>query len=810
MMDPPLLVVPSVDDSLTRVELIGRLGSSLPEEVRNEVLALVKPGCKLLLDLSRLHTVSSQGLRMLLLLCRQVRAVGGTLLADGATDELRDIAECAGFGDLFRESFTNGPFSLVSVPRRQRVDSYPTHRVAGYAVRVGRPDPLGATPQEGGINFALYSRHATAISLVLFTAGGTEPLAEIPFPREFRIGDVFAMTVFGLDEESIEYGFRIDGPCDPRNGHRFDNTKVVLDPHARIVGGHEVWGGARESCQLGQYRARLAPHDFDWEDDRPLELPLEELVIYEMHVRGFTRSGTSGVVHPGTFAGLREKIPYLKELGINCVELLPLFEFDETDMVRSNPVTGKPLCNYWGYNTVAFFAPKAGYAATGKSGLQADELRATIKELHRHGIEVILDVVFNHTAEGNEHGPTISFRGIDNRTYYMLSPDGRYYNFSGCGNTLNCNHPVVREFVVDCLRHWVADYHIDGFRFDLASILGRDQSGAPLANPPLLEALAGDPILGRTKLIAEAWDAGGMYQVGSFPAYGRWSEWNGRFRDCARKFLKGDIGQAGEMATRMAGSPDLYYGRGAIASINFITCHDGFTLADLVSYNEKHNEANGEQNRDGANDNYSWNCGAEGPTDDPSVMSLRQRQIKNALAILFLAQGVPMLLMGDECGRTQVGNNNAYCHDSDLTWFDWSLLQANADLYRFCRLLIQFRREQPLLRSPLHVGPMVPDLTWHGTQAHRPDWSGTSRVLAWQRTRTVGAKHQSVYVAMNMYWENLDFELPIPPAAMKWHIVMNTAMPSPEDIWEPSSEPQLAGQDRLTVRGRSVVVLIAK
>ena len=549
IMDTPLLVVPTVEDSLTRVELIGRLGSSLPAEVRNEVLSLVKPGCQMVLDLSRLRTVSGQGLRMLLLLCRQVSAVGGTLLADGATDELRDLAQCAGFGDVFRGSLGRDSVLPITVPRRQLIDSYPTHSIAGYAVRVGRPFPLGATPQEGGINFAIYSRHATAINLVLFSADGAEPVAEIPFPREFRIGDVFAMTVFGLDEDDLEYGFRIDGPRHPQGGHRFDKSKVVLDPHARVVGGHEVWASARESCQSGHYRARLAPHDFDWESDRPLELPLEDLVIYEMHVRGFTRSETSAVEHPGTFAGLREKIPYLKELGVNCVELLPIFEFDETDMVRSNPVTGEPLCNYWGYNTVAFFAPKAGYAATGKFGLQADELRATVKELHRHGIEVMLDVVFNHTAEGNENGPTISFRGIDNRTYYMLTPDGHYYNFSGCGNTLNCNHPVVREFVVDCLRHWVADYHIDGFRFDLASILGRDQSGAPLANPPLLEALAADPVLGRTKLIAEAWDAGGMYQVGSFPAYGRWSEWNGRFRDCARKFLKGDMGQVAEMAT---------------------------------------------------------------------------------------------------------------------------------------------------------------------------------------------------------------------------------------------------------------------
>jgi glycogen operon protein len=616
------------------------------------------------------------------------------------------------------------------------------------------------------------------------------------------------MIVFGLDEDNTAYGFRIDGQNDPRHLQRFDNTKVLLDPYARAVGGHGTWDGQRAAPVPKYLRAQLVPHDFDWGDDRPLEIPLADLVIYEMHVRGFTQSPTSSVVHPGTFAGLREKIPYLKELGVNCVELLPIFEFDETDMVRSNPLTGAPLCNYWGYNTVAFYAPEAAYAATGKFGLQADELRATIKELHRNGIEIMLDVVFNHTAEGNENGPTISFRGIDNRTYYMLTPDGHYYNFSGCGNTLNCNHPVVRDFVMDCLRHWVADYHIDGFRFDLASILGRDQNGAPLANPPLLEALAGDPVLGRTKLIAEAWDAGGLYQVGSFPAYGRWSEWNGRFRDCARKFLKGDFGQVGEMATRLAGSPDLYSARGATASVNFVTCHDGFTLADLVAYNEKHNEANGEQNRDGANDNYSWNCGVEGPTDDPAIKALRTRQIKNALSMLLLAQGVPMLLMGDECGRTQLGNNNGYCHDSALTWFDWSFLAANSDLFRFCRLLIRFRKEQTLLRDTLDGGSDAPLLTWHGTRALRPDWSVTSRVLAFQLSLPTTTK-SSIYVAMNMHWEELRFELPQPPSDAPWHVVANTALPSPEDIWEPGSEPAL-DQAELMIAGRSVLVLTAK
>lgn len=808
-MPIPLSVSKCVDGSTTRIELAGTLDSSLPMYLRDEVLALVKPDCRLVLDLSRLTAISGQGLRMLLLLCRQVRAVEGTLIAEGASAELRDLAQCAGFGDLFREAAAHPQGALVHLPRRRQIDAYPTHTIGSYAVRVGRPFPLGATPLEGGTNFAIYSRHATAVSLVLFNSQSTEPVAELPIPREFRTGDVFAMIVYGLDEDNIEYGFRMDGPQDPQHRHRFNPTKVLLDPQARTVSGHEVWGAPRTASKTGLYRARLVPQDFDWEDDRPLELPLADLVIYEMHVRGFTQSPSSGVAHPGTFAGLREKIPYLKDLGVNCVELLPIFEFDETDMARTNPLTGEPLCNYWGYNTVAFYAPKAAYAATGKFSLQADELRATIKELHRNGIEVILDVVFNHTAEGNEQGPTISFRGIDNRTYYMLTPDGHYYNFSGCGNTLNCNHPVVREFVMECLRHWVADYHVDGFRFDLASILGRDQNGAPLSNPPLLEALAGDPVLGRTKLIAEAWDAGGLYQVGSFPAYGRWSEWNGRFRDCARKFLKGDMGQVGEMATRIAGSPDLYYDRGASASVNFITCHDGFTLADLVSYNVKHNETNGEENRDGANDNCSWNCGAEGPTDDAAILALRQQQMKNALAMLLLAQGVPMLLMGDECGRTQLGNNNAYCHDSPLTWLDWKLVENNAEMFRFCRTMIRFRHDQPILRCARFDGPDAPELTWHGTRAHWADWSGTSRVLAWQRTQLIGDRVASIYAAMNMYWDPLEFELPYPPRGTKWHLVANTAARSPEDIWEPGHEPMVADQARIGVAGRAIVVLLA-
>ena len=611
-----------------------------------------------------------------------------------------------------------------------RIDGYPTHEHGGHKLRVGKPFPFGATFVPGGVNFSIFSSHSTSCTLVLFNRGEREPLVEIPFFPEFRIGNVYAMVVFDLNPEQIEYGYRFDGPLEPSAGHRFDKTKVLLDPCARAINGRDIWGTTPDWTEPYQHRGRLVYDDFDWQGDRPLEIPMEDLVIYEMHVRGFTQHPSSGVKFPGTFAGIREKIPYLKELGVNCIELMPIFEFDEFENSRNSPVDGRMILNYWGYSTVGFFAPKPGYAAMGKIGMEVDELKALIKELHKNGIEVFLDVVFNHTAEGNEKGPYISFRGIDNKTYYLLTPEGYYYNFSGTGNTLNCNNPIVRNLVLDCLRYWVADYHIDGLRFDLASVLGRDPFGAPMANPPLLETLAFDPILAKCKLIAEAWDAGGLYQVGSFPAYGRWAEWNGKYRDCVRKFLKGEPGQVGEMAQRIQGSPDLYWGRGPTASINFVTCHDGFTLADLVSYNGKHNEANGENNGDGANDNESWNCGWEGPSTDPAVNALRRRQMKNAVAILLVSQGVPMLLMGDEFARTQHGNNNAYCQDNELSWVDWAALEANQDLFRFFKNRIAFRKAHANLRSGCYLGGDGVRLSWHGTRAWDVDWSGTARTLA--------------------------------------------------------------------------------
>ncbi len=703
----------------------------------------------------------------------------------------------------------------MSVTTDERIDFYPTQEVGGVRFRRGRPLPFGATTVPNGVNFSVFSSAADSCTLVLFRKHEPQPFIEIEFPRQFRIGDVYSMIVFDLDYEDLEYGYRFSGPWDPGAGNRFDKTKILCDPYAKLIGGRDVWRAQPDWNDIYQHRARLSFDDFDWEEDTAIEIPAKDLVVYEAHVRGFTAHPSSQVSAPGTFAGLREKIPYLKSLGVNCIELLPIYEFDEWENSRPHPETGELLLNYWGYSTVGFFAPKAGYAATGSLGMQVDELKNLIKELHRAGIEVMLDVVFSHTAEGDQRGPYISYRGIDNRTYYILTPEGYYYNFSGCGNTLNCNHPVVRNMVLDCLRYWASEYHIDGFRFDLASILGRDQYGAPLSNPPLLESLAYDPILSKCKLVAEAWDAGGLYQVGSFPAYGRWAEWNGKYRDAIRRFIKGDEGMAGELAARIQGSPDLYWHRGPTASLNFITCHDGFTLRDLVSYNDKHNLANGEWNNDGGNDNHSWNCGYEGETDDPGVNALRYRQIKNAASILFLSRGIPMLLMGDEVGRTQYGNNNSYCHDSALSWMDWTAVEKESQLLRFFSKLIAFRHSHPLLRSDWffqvrdYVGSGKPDLGFHGTRVGQPDFAGGSRCLAF----LLCGQHASpgdndIYVAINGYWDALPFQVPPAREGASWRVVINTSMPSPEDIFDGEGGPRVDSAD-VIVGGRSIMVLVA-
>src|SRR3989339_137078 len=617
-----------------------------------------------------------------------------------------------------------------------RIDYAPTHEMNGIKYRRGHVLPFGGTMVPNGVNFSIYSSAATACTLVLFKKNEDIPYTEIEFPQEFRIGNVYSMIVFDLDYENLEYGYRMDGPFDPVEGHRFDKNKILSDPYAKAIGGRDTWLGDPKWDSPFPFRSKLVFEDFDWEEDKPLEIPTEDLIIYEMHVRSFTRHSSSGVKNKGTFAGTREKIQYFKELGVNCIELMPIYEFDEWEHSKKHPDTGELLINYWGYSTLNFFAPKAGYAATGKYGMQVDELKTLIKELHKNGIEVFLDVVFNHTAEGDHRGPSISFKGIDNKTYYMLTPEGYYYNFSGTGNTLNCNHPVVRNMVLDCLRYWASEYHIDGFRFDLAAILGRAQDGSPLNNTPLLESLAYDPILAKCKLIAEAWDAGGLYQVGSFPCYGRWAEWNGKYRDTIRKFLKGEEALVGELSQRVQGSPDMYLSRGATAGINFITCHDGFTLYDLFAYDYKHNDANGENNNDGGNDNDSWNCGWEGETSDPGINYLRHKQIKNALTILMVSQGVPMILAGDEMGNTQYGNNNAYCHDSELSWLNWDLLKSNSDLFYFAKHVISLRHAHPVLRNKYHFqnrdykGSGYPDISFHGVNAWNADWSDSSRVFA--------------------------------------------------------------------------------
>jgi isoamylase len=701
-----------------------------------------------------------------------------------------------------------------------RIDSHATHTYQGWKLRPGRPLPFGATRVPGGVNFSIFSRHATSCTLALFEKHAPAPLIEIPFPDAFRIGNVFSMVVFDLDFENIEYGYRMDGPFAPREGHRFEPAKILLDPYAKAIGGRDVWGQPSRPDEIYPYRSRIVFDDFDWEGDRPPEIPIEDLVIYEMHVRGFTRHPSAGVKYPGTFAAIRDKVPYLRELGVNCIELMPIFEFDELDNHHIDPTTGQRLMNYWGYNSIGFFAPKAGYAATGRYGMQVDELKALIKHLHRHGIEVVLDVVFNHTAEGDARGQTISYRGIDNQTYYMLTPDGGYQNYSGVGNTLNCNNPIVRTHVLDCLRYWASEYHIDGFRFDLASILGRDASGVPLENPPLLEALAYDPILAKCKLIAEAWDAGGLYQVGRFPSYDRWAEWNGHYRDILRRFLKSDAGQAHAMSRCLEGSPDLYTWRGTTASINFVTAHDGFTLADLVSYDRKHNWANGEHERDGMDDNASWNSGVEGDTDEPEILALRRRQARNAVATLMMSQGVPMLLMGDELGRTQHGNNNPYCHDGPLNWLDWSLTETHADLLRFFRHLIAFRHAHPVLRSAEHltgtdyVGSGFPDISWHGVRAWQPDHAGGSRTLAFllcgRHAKRGQVRDDMIYMAINMHWEPHTFELPHLPAEQSWLRFLDTSLAPPAEIVAPGEERRLADQHSYAVGPRSVIVLVGR
>lgn len=694
-----------------------------------------------------------------------------------------------------------------------------------YEILRGSPIPLGTTIRRDGINFAVFSRHATSVTLVIFMSGQHESMREFALNPNFnRTGDIWHAFIRGLDP-GIRYGYRVDGPSNAdKRVHRYDPAIVLLDPYAKAYSGASKWGKTYTRFGLaGNGRSRLrsliVSDEFDWERDQPLNIPLADSIIYELHARGFTRHASSGVQHPGTFAGLIERIPYLKELGITAVELLPINEFDESHTDRVNPISGEPLTNFWGYSSIGFFAPKASYAHNGRNGGQVQEFKSMVKAMHRAGIEVILDIVFNHTAEGNELGPTYSFKGLDNSTYYILdSNNGAYLNYSGCGNTMNCNHPVVRDLILDALRYWVTEMHVDGFRFDLASILGRGQDGSVLANPPVLERIAYDPVLANTKLIAEAWDAAGLYQVGQFPAWGRWAELNGKFRDDIRRFLRGDPGLVPVLASRLLGSPDLYQGSGRAPyhSINFITSHDGFTLADLVSYNEKHNLRNGENNADGCNANFSWNCGVEGVTDSPEICALRQRQIKNFATILLFAHGVPLILAGDEIARTQLGNNNAYCQDNEIGWVNWSLLEANTGLFRFFRLLIQFRKRTRLLRWHEFddgASGRFPKVCWHGINAGQPDWSDESRTLAMHLSNeqlSALEPFTDIYLIANAHWQSHTFELPTLSVSKRWFRSVDTMKDTPNDICELSKEVLLENQRCYHVGPRSVVILVGK
>lgn len=687
---------------------------------------------------------------------------------------------------------------------REKYNLFSFDTIDGFEVRPGFYEINGATAIPGGVNFTIHSNQATSCELLLFHRTEDEPFAVLKFPDHYRIGNVYSMIVFQLDIEDFEYAYRFDGPNEPKKGLLFDKNKYILDPYARAVTGQSVWGknGKTENC----YKARVVRSNFDWGNAKQPLIPMDDLVIYEMHVRGFTKHPSSGVRFPGTFAGLIAKIPYLKELGVTAVELMPIFEFDEMRDYRV--FGGKELVDYWGYNTVGFFAPNTSYCASLEYNREGKELKHLIKALNTNGIEVFLDVVFNHTAEGNENGPCFSFKGIDNNIYYMLTPEGYYYNFSGCGNTLNCNHPIVQQMILECLRYWVTEYRVDGFRFDLASILGRNEDGSPMSKPPLLQSLAFDPILGNVKLIAEAWDAGGLYQVGSFPAWNRWVEWNGRYRDEIRSFLKGD-GNIQVAINRMTGSEDIYVPemRGDFASVNFITCHDGFTLYDLYAYNYKHNEENGWNNTDGSDNNLSWNCGVEGETNDPEVNRLRKRLIKNACAVLMCSRGVPMFLAGDEFCNTQFGNNNAYCQDNEVSWLNWELLEKNHDIFEFFKYMIEFRKRHRILRKRTDTCSMgFPNISVNGHEFGEIDFGYNHHVFSilYAGRNKEDTKDDVIFFIINSYWEEQSVQVPALQQGMRWHMAVDTYL-------EPSIRPMEEGiyGDRVNIPPRTVIILEA-
>jgi glycogen operon protein len=710
-----------------------------------------------------------------------------------------------------------------------------------FVVDNGKAQPMGVALTEEGVNFALFSRHATAVTLILFESPEKDsPRMEIPLnQRGYKTGDIWHCLVRGLGAGAC-YLYRVDGPYMPEKGLRFNPHKTLIDPYARALtplGGWEFKkctgfdpdapGGdlsySYEDNIASQPRCIITDDSFDWQGDYPLNYPLRFSVLYETHVKGLTAHPNSGVQHPGTYRGVIEKIPYFKDLGITSLEFLPIQEFNEYEFPRRNPRTGGLLTNYWGYSTVAFFAPKGSYSADQTPGGQVREFKEMVRELHKAGIEVILDIVFNHTAEGNEQGPTFCFRGLDNPIYYILNENRRYYqNYSGCGNTVNCNHPVVRSFILDCLRYWVLEMHVDGFRFDLGSILGRDQHGQLMENPPVLERIAEDPILSSTKIIAEAWDAGGAYQVGWFPG-GRWAEWNDRYRDNIRRYWRADPRETRYLATRISGSSDLYLrdGRKPFHSINFITSHDGFTLKDLVSYNGKHNNDNGEQNHDGGDNNYSYNYGGEGPTGEPVLEELRERQLKNFFATLMISLGTPMILGGDEIARTQQGNNNAYCQDNEISWYDWSLLEKNRGLYRFVKEIIAFRLRHPgLMRPEFYTGRegaynAIPDISWYTEKGLTPDWDKIGYCLALYIN---GSKadvlrdqdDNDFFIMFNASLDPVVFTIAETPDAKVWSRAVDTSLRPPDDILSMGNEKPLASLPKYTVKARSMVILISK
>ena len=700
------------------------------------------------------------------------------------------------------------------IPRKPKCGGklQPLDEIDGFKVRPGFYNTDGATRTEDGVSFTIHSFGATSCTLLLFHPKQQEPYATLEYPESYHIGNTYSMLVFDLNIEEFEYAFQLDGPYDKAKGLLFNKNHILLDPYAKAVTGQRKWGEKPEGGENFIYHARVVENNFDWKNIKQLEYPAEDLVIYEMHVRGFTKDASSGVNAPGTYEGLREKIPYLKNLGVNAVELMPIFEFDEMEATRI--VDGERLYNYWGYNTVCFFAPNTSYSSVVEHNHEGEELKRLIYELKQNGIEVILDVVFNHTAEGNEDGPCFSFKGIDNNIYYILAPDGCYYNFSGCGNVMNCNHPAVHKFIIECLRYWAVEYRVDGFRFDLASILSRDQSGAPMADPPILQSIACDAVLGKVKLIAEAWDAAGLYQVGSFPAWNRWAEWNGKYRDDMRRFLKGDGGMAGTAITRITGSRDLYdpIHRGVSASVNFLTCHDGFTLYDLYAYNTKHNEKNGWNNTDGDNNGNSWNCGVEGETDDPKIDGLRRRMVKNAFATLMCSRGTAMFYAGDEFCNTQFGNNNAYCQDNIVSWLDWTRLEKYKEVHHFFRYMIAFRKKYAILRKSMKRSSCgLPEISIHNGYP----WNGGAD----NSTRLIGimyaGRNQSdtgddiIFYGMNAYWEPLVMQLPELPHGMHWKLCVNTSVEY-EDGKDMEPFTEFYYKKTLRIPARTVVILVAE